>query len=150
MPRLKFTVDTRHDDARARFSIIRSAYLAGFAALGWNYILRPCFNSLRLQLSDPSSVVTAAHMFTDLDDTRTDKRILIVTSPDDLNCVAVVLGVQTVFLPSIFNPMTWDELAEAFSRHRSLGDQLNVRLGGKEMPWPRWPTYFLDRPTETS
>jgi hypothetical protein len=38
------------------------------------------------------------------------------------------------------------ELAEAFGKRRRAGDILSVNLNGKEVPWPRWPTYLLDRP----
>ncbi len=39
--RFSFTIHTRFDEARARLSLIRAAYLAAFSALGWSYILRP-------------------------------------------------------------------------------------------------------------
>ena len=71
-----------------------------------------------------------------------------MNDPDELRCVAVMLGEHSVFLPGLWNPLTWDELAAAFCRRREAGDRLNLTLRGKEVPWPKQPIYLLDRPAE--
>lgn len=139
-----FTIHTRFDEARARISWIRAAYLAAFAALGWGYILRAAMDPYRNQLRNPDTMTLTTYVFRDYDAAPDARRILIVDRPDDLRCVAVTLGEHMVFLPGIFNPKTCDELAEAFASKREGGDRLTVHLDGKMVPWPRWPTYFLD------
>jgi hypothetical protein len=74
---------------------------------------------------------------------------MLVDNPDELRCVAVTLGEYTVFLPSLFRPMTCEELVETFLRRRGPEDRLNVHLEGKLVPWPRWPTYLVDGPAQT-
>lgn len=145
-PDFSFTIHTRFDEARARLSLIRAAYLAAFAALGWSYILRSVMQPIREQLNNPEGQILDTYIFRDPDSLAATRRVLLVDDPDELRCVAVMLGEHSVFLPGLWNPMTWDEVAAAFCRRREAGDRLNVNLRGKEAPWPKWPTYFLDRP----
>ena len=65
-----------------------------------------------------------------------ERRMLLVDHPDELRCVAVMLGEHTVFLPGIFRPLTCQQLAEVFASRRNADDKLNVSLNGTEMPWP--------------
>jgi hypothetical protein len=145
-PRFSFTVHTRFDEARARLSLIRASYLAAFAGLGWSYILRSVMQPIRDQLSSPDAQLLETYIFRDPDSPNSTRRILLVDDPDELRCVAVMLGEYSVFLPAWWNPRTWDELAEAFCRRREPGDRLNLTLRGKEVPWPKGPMYLFDRP----
>lgn len=147
-PNLSFTVHPRFDEARARLSWIRAAYLAAFAALGWSYILRPVMDPVRDQLKNPNDRILSTYIFHNANASPDERRVLLVDSPDELRCVAVVMGEHTVFLPGLWRPMTWEALAEAFARRRAAGDQLSVNLDGNEAPWPTKPTYLLDRPVE--
>jgi hypothetical protein len=147
-PSISFTVHTRFNDARARYSWIRSAYLAAFAALGWSYILRPVMKPISDQLRNPTAEVLPTYMFRDESAPPDLRRILLVDEPDELRCVAVAIGEFGVFLPGLFRPLTWPQLADAFGRRRGDGDRITVQLDGKEVPWPRWPTYLLDRPAD--
>ena len=56
-PNVSFTIHTRFDEARARLSWIRSAYLAAFAALGWSYIFRKVMDPFRNQLKQPDAQI---------------------------------------------------------------------------------------------
>jgi hypothetical protein len=141
-----FTIHTRFDEPRARLSLIRAAYLAAFAALGWSYILRPVLQPIRDQLRNPGTQALETYMFRDQDASNTSRRILLVDEPSELRCIVIMLGEYSVFLPGLFNTRTWDETSAAFSSRRGKDDRLNVTLRGKEMPWPKWPTYFLDPP----
>ncbi|MGI5284882.1 hypothetical protein ACQEVF_16295 [Nonomuraea polychroma] len=143
-PNHSFTVNTRFDEARVRISWIRAAYLAAFAALGWSYIFRGIMDPYRKQLQQPESKILPTYILRDPNVSPEARRVLLVEQPDELRCVAVVLGEHTVFLPGLFRPMTCDELVEAFAGQRTEGDQLNVSLDGKEVPWPKRATYFLD------
>ncbi|MEV0241941.1 hypothetical protein AB0I06_18695 [Streptomyces sp. NPDC050674] len=143
-PNHSFTIHTRFDETRARISWIRAAYLAAFAALGWSYIFRGVMEPYRKQLQQPDISVAQAYILRDSNAPSEERRVLLVDHPDELRCVAVVMGEHTVFLPSIFRPMTCDELADAFASKRAEGDRLSVSMDGKKVPWPRWATYFLD------
>ncbi|WP_198168229.1 HNH endonuclease [Herbidospora yilanensis] len=147
-PPISFTVHTRFDEARARLSWIRAAYLAAFTALGWSYILREVMEPFRDQLRQPDAKIIPTYMLRSSSDATAERRILLVEHPDELRCVAVIFGELSVFLPGIFRPLNCEQLADAFGRCRDANDQLQVSLQGKEMPWPQWPTYFLDGPAE--
>ncbi|WFE27639.1 HNH endonuclease [Solwaraspora sp. WMMD791] len=144
-PRISFTIHGRYSEARARYSWIRSAYLAAFAALGWSYVLRPVMKPITDQLRNPTAEVLPTYMFRDLSAPPELRRILLVDDPDELRCVAVAMGEFVVFLPGLFRPLTWPQLADAFGERRNIDNQLTVILNGKEMSWPHSPTYFLDR-----
>jgi hypothetical protein len=149
-PDMSFTVHLNYDETRARYSWIRSAYLAGFAGLGYSYVFRDVMQPIRDQLAHPGDMILPTHMFTDPKMPPTARRILIVDEPDELRCVAVMMGEHMVFLPGLVRPRTLEELAEAFGSHRDTGNSITVTLDGKEVPWPRWPTYLLDRPAVAS
>ncbi|MGY6655356.1 hypothetical protein ACXIZN_24660 [Amycolatopsis sp. TRM77291] len=143
-PNHSFTVHTRFDEARARISWIRAAYLAAFAALGWSYIFRDVMDQYREQLKQPGTEILPTYILRDPDAPPEGRRLLLVEQPDELRCVAVVMGDHTVFLPGLFRSMTCDELVEAFARRQEDGDRLSVHFNGKEIAWPRRATYFLD------
>lgn len=143
-PRISLTVDTRFSEKHARLSLIRAAYLASFAALGWSYALRSAMQPIRDQLQNPDAQLLDTYIFQDPDCSTATRRVLLVNDPEDLECVVVMLGEYSVFLPGLRSPMTWDDVAAAFCRRRQSGDRLNVNLRGKEVPWPRSPTYLLD------
>jgi hypothetical protein len=145
-PQFSFTVHTRFDEARARLSLIRASYLAAFAGLGWNYILRPIMQPIRDQLKNPEAQLLETYILRDADLPSSTRRLLLVDDPDELRCVAVMLGEYGVFLPGLWNPLVWDELAAAFCLRREDGDRLNVTLRGKEVPWPKRPMHILDVP----
>lgn len=145
-PNISFTINGRYSEARARYSWIRSAYLAAFAALGWSYIFRPVMKPITDQLRDPTAEVLPTYMFRDPSAQPDFRRILLVDEPEELRCVVVAMGEFMVFLPGLFHPLTWPQLADAFGQRRSADNRLTVNLNGKEVPWPRWATYFLDRP----
>jgi hypothetical protein len=145
-PNVSFTIHTRFDEARARLSWIRSAYLASFAALGWSYIFREVMDPFRDQLKQPDAQIIPTYILRNPAASQAERRMLLVDQPDELRCVAVMLGEHTVFLPGIVRPLTCDQLAEVFGSRREADDKLHVNVNSKEMPWPQWPTYFLDRP----
>jgi hypothetical protein len=146
-PNHSFTIHTRYNESRARISWIRAGYLAAFAALGWSYILQRVMEPYRLQLASPDQEIVPSYLLRDHGAPADLRRILLVTEPDDLRSVAVIMGQQTVFLPGIpgFRPQTCEELVEACKRRSASDQNLTVNLNGKEIPWPRWPTYLLDK-----
>lgn len=149
-PDMSFTVHLDYDEARARYSWIRSAYLAAFAGLGYSYIFRHVMQPIRDQLARTNDNILPTYLFTDHRMPSTERRMLLVDDPDDLRCVAVMMGPHMVVLPGLFRPQTFEELAEAFKAYRDGGNRITVNLNGKEVPWPTWPTYLLDRPAISS
>lgn len=146
--RFSFTIHTRYDETRARLSLIRASYLAAFAGLGWAYILRSEMKPIRDQIKSPSDRLLETYILRDSDSPNSTRRLLLVNDPDELRCIAIVLGEYSVFLPGLSNPLIWDELAAAFTRRCEVGNRLNVTLSGKEVPWPTQPMYLLDRLAE--
>lgn len=147
-PNHSFTIHTPHDDARARLSWIRSAYLAAFAAFGWAYIFRGVMDPLREQLQKPDKQIIPNYILRDTTTPPDARRILLVDDPDELRCVAVVMGEHTVFLPGLFRTQAFEEINGALASLRGEGGRVSVNFNGKELPWPARPTYFLDRPDD--
>lgn len=145
-PDTSFTVHTHFNGERARLSWIRSAYLVAFAALGWSYIFRSVMEPARQQLKQPDAEIIPMHILRGPIASAGERRILSVSEPDELRCILVMVSGHTVFLPGIFRPLSFGQLANAFSYRCDADGKLRVVLNGKELPWPRWPTYFLDGP----
>ncbi|MFF1319830.1 hypothetical protein ACFVZZ_10440 [Streptomyces chartreusis] len=143
-PNFSFTVHTRFDEARARVSWIRAAYLAAFAALGWVYILREVMDPFRDQLKQPDVNILQTYLLRTPDASPDERRILLVERPDELRCVAVVLGEHTIFLPSLFESRPYEELVEVLASRRESDDRLSIHLDGKAVPWPTRAMYFMD------
>lgn len=138
------TVHVGFEDARARLSLIRAAYLAAFAGLGWTYILQPALRPVREQLRSPDSEILKPYRFCDPTAPRSQRSILVVNDPPELASVAVTMGEFTVFLPGLWDDRDWESVAESFARRAGPDDRLEVNLNGKAVPWPTSPTYLLD------
>lgn len=140
---LSLTVHTSFNDARARLSIIRAAYLAAFAGLGWTYILQPTLSPVRRQIRAPDAQIIKPYLFRDPDAPSTKRGILVVSDPPELAAVVVTLGEFTVFLPGLGRG-GWEEVAQSYVQRADSDGRLGVRLDGKAVPWPTSPAYFLD------
>lgn len=145
-PEMSLSVHMRFDEARARISWIRSAYLATFAALGWGYILRSIMQPIRDQLASPDERILPTYMGRLDSASSSERRILIVQEPHELRCIAVVFGEHLVLLPGYFDPLTWDEVAQAYAQRRDSNDRFQIEFHGKEVPWPTRAMYGFDSP----
>ncbi len=143
-PGFSLTVHTSFEDGRARLSLIRAAYLAAFAGLGWTYILQWTLGPVREQLRTPEAQVIKPYLVRDPTTPDSQRGILIVSDPPELAAVAVTIGEFTVFLPGLGQDGGWEEVASAYARHTDSDGRLKVRLHGKDVPWPTSPAYFLD------
>jgi hypothetical protein len=143
-PNFSFTVHTYFDESRAKISWIRSGYLAAFAAIGYGYTVRDVLAPVRQQLQCPDGEILPVCSIRDPDASPAQRRVLVVNDPPELDCVAVVMGERMIFLPGIFDPKTFGDLAERLSRRTDTEGRLTVRFSGKEIPWPSRATYFLD------
>jgi len=131
-PTVSFTVHLKpYDDARARYSRIRAAYLAAFAGLGYSYILRNVMKPVRDQLANPDVKSLPTYMYRDPNNPPDARHILLVDDPDELRCVAVIMGEHAVFLPGLFEPLSWESRVGALAERRQDGDRLLVNLNGK-------------------
>ncbi|GAB3831725.1 HNH endonuclease [Dactylosporangium cerinum] len=144
-PDVAFTIQgDRYDANRDRLSWVRAAYLAAFAALGWHYIFRPIMNPYRAQFREPDRAIAPIQVLRDRTAPADQRRILFVEEPDDLRGVAVAFGQRLILLPGVDRPQTCHQLHDALTA-RSTGAEPRADLNGKEVPWPRWPVYLLDR-----
>jgi hypothetical protein len=72
------------------------------------------------------------------------RQLLLVNEPEELRCLAVLIGEHGVFLPGVSDPLKMDELADRFAERRDENQRLDVTLNGKSVPWPNQAMYFLD------
>lgn len=142
---LSITVHTGFEDGRARLSLIRAAYLAAFAGLGWTYILQPALRPVREQLRSPEQQILKPYLFRDPNAPRSQRGMMIVYDPPELAAVAVTIGEFTVFLPGLSQDDDWERVAASFARHTGPDDRLEISLHGKAVAWPTSPTFFLDQ-----
>jgi hypothetical protein len=136
---------------RARLSWVRAAYLAAFAAFGWQYVFQPYLNPLRAQLADPAASLLPPLALFEPDASPERRQLLIVQEPHELRSLAVVLDRYTVFLPSPEDPQPFEALSTALAQFPvapTSPPQLarkKISWAGKQIPWPAEPLYILDR-----
>jgi hypothetical protein len=132
-----------NSDAASR-SLVRSAYLAAFAALGYSYILDERLEPVRNEITSTNSPTSSVFTIVDPQEKRTTRKILIVNEPDELASLVVRIGKQTVFLPPIEQRFrTLDQVKQAYEAIRSSG-ATRVKIIGKELTWPTEPVYDYD------
>lgn len=137
---LGFKLGGKLDLHRAGVSWLRAAYLAAFAALGYAYILRPLFDTVRRQIRYPNELHIQRHtIFLPLSEPE-DRYLLLVKEPDWLKALAVRFGTRAVLLP-VFDdaPLPYAELQERVER----GANLSMR-GDCGFPWPTRPEHRFD------
>jgi len=131
---------------RTELSWVRAGYLAAFAVLGWRYILQPLLDPIRTQLARPDTETLPSLVMYDYTAVTSHREIMFVDTPASIRSIVVSMGPHVVFLPGLWdNPLSCDELAQALKRCTGLDGQLNVPITGKEVDWPRQPTYQFDK-----
>src|SRR5438552_3370473 len=91
-----------YDEPRARAALLRSAYIAAFALLGYRYILRSALDVVRDQIAKPDAdLIPRFSLHLGGAEPRTHRLIISVTQPASLRCVLVGIGDQAVFLPGL-------------------------------------------------
>lgn len=135
-PRLRY-----HPD-HARVSWIRTGYLAAFALLGWNYILRPALRPIRDQLMNPAGI-TIPPLSTYIPEGNADRReIWIIKQPAEHRSILVVWGRHGVFLPLPNDPRDLESFAHGLGA--STGQPVTFSLTGDSFAWPSRPEHLLD------
>jgi hypothetical protein len=136
-----FSIDLpkiRHDPWRAAVGWLRVAYLYAFAALGYNFILRPELNIIREQLQRPENRV-APHAIQRIRNPDSEDGLSFVYSPKELRGVVVRLGVYLFFFPAFVEASTFYERLSAYI---SIGKQ--PTLSGTHVDLPRRPLFAFD------
>ncbi|WP_176741017.1 hypothetical protein [Streptomyces agglomeratus] len=139
---LKFRVHEPHDPGLADVSLIRSAYLATFIALGWPYILENTLTTLspiRDQLMKGPAIPTLTlrslvGRVSDLPDG--SRKMTLVEHPPELESVLVTIDQNVIFLPDPWGVHSCEDLSQAVGRCRDDQGWVSVSASGKNVPWP--------------
>jgi hypothetical protein len=142
--RIGFRFLERVSPAAATLSWVRAAYLAAFAAFGWRYVFLACLNPFRAQLAAPADIILPPIAFFDPSAPGERRQLLLVEEPARMRSLAVVLGRHTVFLPSVTEPRSFDDLAAALAWYSALSAPRRQCVR-KDIPWPTEPHYALDK-----
>lgn len=147
---LAFEVTLTHDgfdDRLARIGWLRAAYLVAFAAFGYSYAFHGSLKPVRRQLAGRDTRTLDHYAILLPDAPQGERRLMIVTAPEDLRSVAVQMGRHLIFLPAPWRPdgLLYEKLAAASedaARHRK--HRFSERLSFEPVPWPHGPMHRLD------
>lgn len=121
---------------RAQIGWLRAGYLAVFAVLGYGYVLQPPLTLVRKQLNEPTNMIIPKFYAHCGRANRNERRIVIVNEPAEFRSIAVQMGRHVVFLPPPGDSTFYNRLATESSR--------NVQFEGKELEWPKQPSFRVD------
>lgn len=123
---------------QAAASWLRSAYLAFFSVVGYEFVFRPELNLVRTRIRNPSS--DAPRRFRVLLPQPVKPMLRMIESPPSLRSYAMFHGNNLVFLPRYGDHDLYDRLM------REAGG-VDVTCSGKEFLWPTdGPTFLGDVP----
>lgn len=139
-PTFNLTLAETYSRQKAQLSVVRAAYLALFAALGYRYVFGSAFHALRDQFTATDPAPPIAPVLIDPAGDKDRRTILIVDQPTDLASLAVCLGRYAVLLPRSSGDDSF------FTRARETMSTLDgrIRLTGREHPFPRRPMHLSD------
>ena len=103
----------RFNDHFAMVGYLKVAYLYAFAKFGYGYILRPCLDSVRLQIREPSKK-TIWKWWLGRDGDLGQTILYLLDRP--LNCLAVAINEYLVVLPALEEPHDQYEKIEQLTR----------------------------------
>jgi hypothetical protein len=125
----------------ARMSLLRSAYLAAFAALGYTYIRHSELDLVRRQLLDPSQELIAFYAGTDPSKPRRGNFIMLTSEPKWLDSLVVTMGRHTVFLPGFEQPSGF---YVRLAQHVDSSGKWAGSASGRRLAWPTSPKFAMD------
>jgi hypothetical protein len=131
-------LSVRHDPWREAVGWLRVGYLYAFAALGYNFILRPELNVIREQFQKPYDRVVPQAIKHTGSPTGGDG-LSFVYSPTGLRSVVVRLGVNLFFFPAFVDAST---LYKRLSSYPSTGQKFTI--SGTHIDLPRHPQFAFD------
>lgn len=130
-------LSVRHNPWREAVGWLRVAYLYAFAALGYNFIMRPELNIIREQFQRPNERVAPyaiKHTESPLGD-----GLNFVHSPIELCSIVIILGVNMFFFPAFIEA---SKFYERLSIYPSGGQKLSIT--GTHIELPRRPWFEFD------
>ncbi|HUY99603.1 MAG TPA: hypothetical protein VMU89_04590 [Thermomicrobiaceae bacterium] len=126
-------------------SLLRAAYLAAFAVLGYTYIDRPELKWVRDLVADPQADIVGPYLAEDDVSADPDRRLIgAVLTPEWLQSTIVIMGRHTVFLPhpdATSNPALYQRLAA----HHGPFPAITTQLLAPGLTWPSEPLHYLDQ-----
>lgn len=138
-----------HNQEMVRASLMRSAYLTGFAYFGYRYILTPTLNAIRERLLAPEGeAFPQVRLNGKIGAVERDRRkrfLLELQDPDDRGTHGVVLGSYFVYLPDPGAP----DIGPYDQAHRgdeAAGMGTATPFNGAHYEFPRYPLYRADLP----
>jgi hypothetical protein len=130
------------DNRKAGLSLLRSAYLLVFARAGYSFVFDPALEIVRRQLQQPADILVQTFSLSVPAAALTDRRVLIVTSPEHIrNATCVQFGIHVVFLPSPRDLHFYERLQDHRSRE---GDGAIVTFNCRPESWPTRATFDRD------
>lgn len=136
--------DTFHPRT-AQLGLVRAAYLAAFALLGYAYVFRAPFDPIRAALAGEDDEALVLPVLNRSDGTNQDRSIGLVSEPNWLaGAVLVGIGRTMIVLPPVDSP--GDPIAElAARRDHSPEDLHGTFTTSPAWEWPSGPLHGYDR-----
>lgn len=141
---LEFIEFKRHNPWREAVGWLRVAYLYTFAALGYNFIMRPELNIIREQFQRPDDRI-APQAMQSIRSPSTDNGLSFLYSPPELRSIVVRLGVNLFFFPAFVESsklVDSSTLYERIASYLSLGQKLTI--SGTHIDLPKRPQFAFD------
>ena len=124
---------------KADVAYLKTAYIGAFALFGYTYVLRPCFDRIRTQITETSEMHVANPRGRLRNTALPANALLLFHKP--VKCVVAKIGDYSVFLPWLdYTPEFWE-----WHENRDLSDKAPVTFGGgKVFSWPTKMEMILD------
>jgi hypothetical protein len=136
---LEFTVEfERYSPSRAAISLLRSAYLAFFAAFGYRFIVRPEMEAVRALIANPE--IKKPGTFRMLCREYSEPILCRIKAPEAFRSYAMRYKHSLIFLPLEGDQHLFDRLA-ALARDRV---KVSGQFLAQQYPWPDNGPLFLD------
>lgn len=132
-------LDLGCSDSRQKVSWLRAGYLAAFASLGYRFIFRSLFDSIREQIRNPDRPLISFFHFVRKDTPVPSRFLMVVQTPEWVSGLLVQMGRHYVMLPILDGDHTFYSRLE-----RGALESAKFQLTGKLFPWPKSPEHRFD------
>ena len=135
---IKLGFSIRHRESHEGVGWLRVAYLYTFAALGYNWMMRPCLEPIREQIRRPGETI-ARQVMKHVDKDPKSDGISLVHQPEELRSVLVRLGRNLFFFPE------FEKAGDFYERlENAKGTGQTLHLSGTHIDLPRGPSFAFD------
>jgi hypothetical protein len=119
-------------------SLLRAAYLAAFAKLGYRFVCRPVFDIVRKQIIEPDTQ-SLGNFYFNAERLDPEKPLIgFVLSPEWACALMVQLGPHRILLPVWDDDDVYTRMTDAASRNASAHVTARIVL------WPQGPEHLFD------